>query len=98
MKSTGKRKFTDKYELKTSLSPIRGTNTYSVFKNGTLVLMVDGDRLSVFKPEEVEMLSFPECTDNWIVRIGDWAFTGSVALTKEQKKRIPNGCEIIQAL
>lgn len=91
----GGRKSANKYELKTSISPIRGTNTYSVFKNGELVLMVDGDRLSVFKPEDVEMIPSPDAPDCRIVRAGNWVFTGSAVLTKEQRKRIPKGCEII---
>ena len=92
------RKSANKYELKMSISPIRGNNTCSVFKNGELVLMVDGDRLSVFKPEEVEMISFPDNPDCRIVRAGNWAFTGSAALTKEQRKRIPRGCKIISTI
>lgn len=95
MKNSSKKKQADTYELKTSASPIRGTNTYSVFKNGSLVLMVDGDRLSVFKPEEVEMISFSDTSDSRIVRAGDWVFVGCAALTKEQLERIPKGCKII---
>lgn len=98
MKTTSNRKSANKYELKTSISPIKGTNTYSVFKNGSLVLMVDGARLSVFKPEDVEMISFPDSRDCRIVRVGDWAFIGCASLTKEQRKRIPKGCEIIPVL
>ena len=32
-------------------------NSYSVFKNDRLVLIMDGDRASVFKPDEVEVIS-----------------------------------------
>lgn len=84
--------------LKTDFSPVSGAKTFSVFKDGVLVLMVDGDRLSVFKPEEVETISFPEIPNSWLVRVGDWVFTGCATLTKEQRKRIPKGCEIIQAI
>lgn len=98
MKSTSKNSQSDKYRLKTSPSPISGINTYSVFKNGTPVLMVDGERASVFKPEEVEMISFSDNPDSWIVRVGNLAFTRCATLTKEQRKKIPKGCELIQAL
>ena len=60
MKRSVRKKLDDSFKLKKSSCPVNGMNSYSVFKNDRLVFMMDGDRASVFKPDEVEVISGPE--------------------------------------
>ena len=60
MKRSVGKKLDDSFELKKSSRPVNGMNSYSVFKNDRLVFMMDGDRASVFKPDEVEVILVPE--------------------------------------
>lgn len=56
-------------------------NSYPVFKNDRLVFMMDGDRASVFMPDEVEGISVPEDAEERVYLVGKWVFTGSCCLT-----------------
>ena len=63
MKVTGKKRLADSFELKKSSCPVNGMNSYSVFKNGVLVFMMDGNRASVFRPDDVETISIAGSPD-----------------------------------
>ncbi len=67
-------------------------NSYSVFKNDRLVFMMDGDRASVFKPDEVEVISAPEDGEVRCYRVGEWVFTGCVSFTPSLKRLLLGGC------
>jgi len=92
MKRSVRKKLDDSFELKKSSCPVNGMNSYSVFKNDRLVFMMDGDRASVFKPDEVEVISAPEDADVRAYRVGKWVFTGCVPLTPSLKRVLPRGC------
>lgn len=51
--SIGKNRRADSFELKMGSCPVNGMNSYSGFKNGVLVFMMDEDRASVFRAEDV---------------------------------------------
>lgn len=67
-------------------------NSYSVFKNDRLVFMMDGDRATVFKPDEVEVISAPEDAEERVYLVGKWVFTGSCYLTSALTRSLPSGC------
>ena len=92
----GKKKQTDSFELKKGSCPVNGMNSYSVFKNGVLVFMMDGDRASLFRPEEVEVIDIGG--DMRLYRVSNWAFTGRVGLSVVLKRFLPKGCVICPAI
>ena len=53
--------------------------------------MMDGDRASVFKPDEVEVISAPEDADERVYLVGKWVFTGSCYLTSALTRLLPSG-------
>lgn len=81
--------------LKKNRCPVNGENTYSVFKKGILVFMMDGDRASVFKPEEVEVILASEVR---VYRVGNYVFTGSLELNREIERLIPKGSIVCPAV
>ena len=97
MKSANHKKNVNSYELKKGSCPVNGLNTYSVFKNGALVFMMDGDRASVFKPDDVEVIITDENSQLRLYRVADWVFTGSVVLTENDKGLLPKCCIICPA-
>ena len=97
MKDSDKKRQSDSFELKTGSCPVNGMNTYSVFKNGVLVFMMDGDRPSVFRPEEVEVITDPENTEVRVYRVRKWLFTGGVSLSAAVKQVLPKGCLVCLA-
>ena len=86
------------YEMKRSVGPVSGTISYSVFKNGVLAFMIDGDRASVFKPEDVEVITIDDNSEQRLYKVADWVFTGSVVLTENIKGQLPKGCNICPAV
>lgn len=91
MKRSVRKKLDDSFELKMSSRPVDGMNSYSVFKNDRLVFMMDGDRASVFKPDEVEVISAPEDAEERVYLVGTWVFTGSCYLTLALGRLLPWG-------
>ena len=91
MKRSVRKKLDDPFELKKSSRPVNGMNSYSVFKNDRLVFMMDGDRASVFKPDEVEVISAPEDAEERVYLVGKWVFTGSCYLTLALMRLLPWG-------
>ena len=91
MKRSVRKKLDDSFELKKSSRPVNGMNSYSVFKNDRLMFMMDGDRASVFKPDEVEVISAPEDAEERVYLVGKWVFTGSCYLTSALKRLLPSG-------
>ena len=55
------------------------------------VFMMDGDRASVFKPDEVEVISAPEDAEERVYLVGMWVFTGSCYLTLGLRRLLPWG-------
>ena len=94
---TCKKKQTDSFELKMGSCPVNGRNTYSVFKNGVLVFMMDGDRASVFRTEDVEVISEAGNDNVKVYRVGAWAFTGSLVMTQNVMRLLPKGCAVCPA-
>ena len=92
MKMTGKKRHTDSFELKRGLCPVNGMNSYSVFKNGALVFMMDGDRASVFMPEAVEAISIAGYPGGTVYRVDKWVFTGGAVVTDGLMRKLPKGC------
>ena len=92
MKRSVRKKLDDSFELKKSSCPVNGMHSFSVFKNDRLVFMMDGDRASVFKPDEVEVISAPEDAEERVYLVGTWVFTGSCYLTSALKRLLPSGC------
>ena len=93
---TSKKKQTDSFELKKGSCPVNSMNSYSVFKNGVLVFMMDGDRASLFRPEEVEVIDIGG--DMRLYRVSNWVFTGRVGLSVVLKRFLPKGCVICPAI
>jgi hypothetical protein len=91
MKRSVRKKLDDSFELKKSSRPVNGMNSYSVFMNDRLVFMMDGDRASVFKPDEVEVISAPEDAEERVYLVGTWVFTGSCCLTLGLRRLLPWG-------
>lgn len=87
-----------KYVLKTDICPVSGANTYTVFKNDVLIFMMDGDKVSMFKPEEVEIISIAESPKIKIYRVSNWVFPGSALLTRGIIKQLPKGCLLCPAI
>ncbi len=77
MKRSVRKKLDDSFELKKSSRPVNSMNSYSVFKNDRLVFMMDGDRASVFKPDEVEVISVSEDGEGRVYLVGTLVFSGS---------------------
>lgn len=95
MSSASRKNIASSFRLKKSLCPVSGMNSYSVFKNDVLVFMMDGDKASVFRPEEVEAIPAPD--DVCVYKVGDYFFTGSLELTREIKRLVPKGCVVCPA-
>ena len=72
MKRNSHKNFDDILEVKRTHTPICGTNSYSVFKNGKLVLMNDGDRMSVFRPDDVETIIITGIIEYRFHRVGSF--------------------------
>ena len=81
MNRSVRKKLDDSFELKKSSRPVNGMNSYSVFKNDRLVFMMDGDRASVFMPDEVEVILIPEDAEVRVYLVGTWVFSGSCCLS-----------------
>ena len=65
----------DSFELKMSSCPVvNGMNSYSVFKNDGLVFLMDGDRASVFKVDEVKVISALGDAEERVDLVGKWVF------------------------
>ena len=52
--------------------------------------MMDGDRASVFKPDEVEVISAPEDAEVREYLVGTWVFSGSCCLTLGLRRWLPS--------
>ena len=91
MKRSVRKKLDDSFELEKSSRPVNGLNSYSVFKNDRLAFMMDGDRASVFKPDEVEVISAPEDAEERVYLVGKWVLTGSCCLTSALMRLLPWG-------
>ena len=91
------RKRKEKYILKSSRDPVSGLNTYSVFKDDTLVFMIDGDRASVFKQDEVEFLTYALDPAVIIYRVSNWLFIGTQVLTPSISRQLPKSCTIVSS-
>lgn len=96
MKSVSRKRVRKSFELKKASCPVNGMNSYSVFKNGVLVFMMDGDRASVFRPEEVEVINIGG--DVRLYRVSKWVFTGSVGLSAAVRRGLPKGCLVCPAV
>ena len=86
------------YELKKGLCPVNGMYSYSVFRNGMLVFMMDGNRASVFRPDEVETISVAGYPNFTVYRVWKWVFTGNAVLTDVLIGKIPKGSVLCPAV
>ena len=84
--------------VKVSKSPASGYKCYSVFRNGKLFFIIDGERVSVFEDEVIESFTLPEFPQFKIYRIGGMVFTGLLPLTVENLGRQPKGCAVYSAI
>ena len=91
------RKRKEKYIIKSSHDPVSGLNTYSVFKDDTLVFMIDGDRASVFKQDEVESIIFAFDPTVMIYRVSKWLFVGTQVLPPSLLSKLPKSCTIVSS-
>lgn len=98
MMVAGKKKLADCYKLKKGLCPVNGMNSYSVFKNGALVFMMDGDKASMFSPEDVESISIDGYPGLTVYRVDKWVFTGSAVVTDVLIRKLPKGCLVCPAV
>ena len=98
MKVPTKKRQSDSFELKKGSSPVNGMNSYSVFKNGALVFMMDGDRPSVFRPEAVETISIAGYPDRTVYKVGKWVFTGGAVVTDGLIRKLSKGYLVCPAV
>lgn len=92
------RKKDDEFTVKVSKSPIQGYKCYSVFRDGELFFTIDGDRVSVFKDEVIDIFTLPDYPQHRIFRIADMLFTGLLPLTSENRALLPAGCKLFSGL
>lgn len=88
----------DKYTVKVSKSPVSGYKCYSVFRNGELFFIIDGERVSVFEDEVIESFTLPDYPQYRIYRIGGMVFTGLLPMTTENRGRLPKGCVVYSGI
>lgn len=82
---------------KSAHNPVSGTNFYSVFKNGELVCMMDGNRMSVFRPDDVETIIVNGTKEYILYKVGSWIFTGNTNVPLELFAELPAGCTLCPA-
>lgn len=64
------------FAVKVSTSPVSGYKCYSVFRNGELFFIIDGERVSVFEDEVIESFTLPDYPQYRIYRIGGMCLLG----------------------
>ena len=86
------------FAVKVSTSPVSGYKCYSVFRNGELFFIIDGERVSVFEDEVIESFTLPDYQQYRIYRIGGMVFTGLLPMTGENLGRLPKGCAVYSGI